>query len=57
MKALEYKGYAIYKSDHVVYIPLQKNLKYEFYNLNNCDECIYFGETIEDCKKQIDEKL
>ena len=48
-----YKDYLIYENEYLN--PKFPNCNFQFYNTDDCDECMGHGIDIEDCKKQIDE--
>lgn len=50
---MEYNGYLIKVNDYRN--SKHKNCDFIFHNLNDCDEPIGTGESIADCKKQINE--
>ena len=48
-----YKGYIIAKNDYNFRNSFDFN--FEFFNANDCDDCLKYGSSIEDCKSKIDE--
>jgi len=50
---MEYKGYLI-EEDRTGYAP--SHLKFSFFN-DDGETCFGSGDSIEDCKKQIDDKI
>ena len=51
----EYRGYEIKQNDYSV--SRNGSANFIFRNLQDCDEPSGWGETVQDCKTQIDEML
>jgi len=47
-----YKGYKIEPNPYVMHY----SVSYMFTNMNDCDAAMGYGETIQECKNQIDEQ-
>lgn len=52
---VEYEGYMIQPNDNNYYN--DPRFAYEFYNLNDDEESIGHGRSIQDCKEQIDDLI